>query len=507
MAPVTMCVAASYGSVTSHWQSLFGSASRALQSRRHTCQPVAIGRTHSGRIGSASAPFERASVLEADSNRIYLMKNLVRMGLAVAALLFAAGCGVFSTTAEQPLELDFSQTLPVGWNAVGTWQQVNIDDDAAVEYLLLFTYDQGQVGGAIYDSQISADLIGVVDVSATPVPTPTVELRSVPLQPLAYYRPYRLLPSSWSYSYGGEGGHGYIARPGDSGRIRMTVVQSAGAENGEATAEEEATQTGTELVIRGGDTHLTFVWWRGPVYGYGVTQLAAEGGFRGIEWEEWAAEPTPIDEIAGLYPLTDYRARSVLCREILYTRSITGTHVLDAEVPSLLFSEQDRGIDFCLKPMPVHPYYPEGVVIAYLKLAAEEQGKGDQTEGVANGQAFDQLLSPGVSPRNVESEAALVQLSEEMITDIAAYPSVPALPSRVLDGEYLPTTTVCVEAAQREQPDRLRWVMFTLRYQPPDHGARLPDRWTISGATEIPPPPGDQPPVSYCESILAQATQ
>ncbi len=47
-------------------------------------------------------------------------------------------------------------------------------------------------------------------------------------------------------------------------------------------------QPQAELLIRGGDTHLTFVWWRDAMYGYGVTQLAAEGGFRGVDWEAWS---------------------------------------------------------------------------------------------------------------------------------------------------------------------------------------------------------------------------
>jgi hypothetical protein len=52
-------------------------------------------------------------------------------------------------------------------------------------------------------------------------------------------------------------------------------------------------------------------------------------------------------------------------------------------------------------------------------------------------------------------------------------------------------------------PALRRWVLYTLRYQPPDVEQRLPDRWTISGAfTE--PPPLEPPAAGYCESILAR---
>ena len=61
--------------------------------------------------------------------------------------------------------------LPAGWQAVGTWQEVNIDADGSVEYLLFFSFDQGQVGAAIFDTQIASDVVGMVDLSAAPAET------------------------------------------------------------------------------------------------------------------------------------------------------------------------------------------------------------------------------------------------------------------------------------------------------------------------------------------------
>ena len=204
--------------------------------------------------------------------------------------------------ARQPLELDFTQVLPAGWAAAGAWQEVNLDGDAGVEYLLLFTFDQGQVGAAIFDSQIASDVVGVVSASATPA----VALYPVPLQPFGYFRPYRLLPSYWSYTYGGAAGQGVVAMPRD--KDNLLAIQVGGPAPAESADREASAQPAAELVIRGGDTHLTFVWWRNAQYGYGVTQLAAEGGFRGVDWATWQKNPLPIEEIAGLYPLTDYRA-------------------------------------------------------------------------------------------------------------------------------------------------------------------------------------------------------
>jgi hypothetical protein len=64
-----------------------------------------------------------------------------------------------------------------------------------------------------------------------------------------------------------------------------------------------------------------------------------------------------------------------------------------------------------------------------------------------------------------------------------------------------PTTVVCVEFAERANPSLRRWVVYTLRYQPPDAAQQLPDRWTVSGAFSE-PVPMEPPPADYCETIL-----
>ena len=113
-----------------------------------------------------------------------------------------SGClpGARATSASEPQLLD---TLPTGWQPVEfgggglfggqptTWQPINIDGDGALEYLLFFTYDNGQVGAAIYDQQTgSASDIGTAPASA-------------PNQPIGTYIPYQIEPS---YSDGGRRG-------------------------------------------------------------------------------------------------------------------------------------------------------------------------------------------------------------------------------------------------------------------------------------------------------------
>jgi hypothetical protein len=50
-----------------------------------------------------------------------------------------------------------------------------------------------------------------------------------------------------------------------------------------------------------------------------------------------------------------------------------------------------------------------------------------------------------------------------------------------------------------------RWLVFTLRYQPADLQARLPDRWIITGAAQEPAPIATQS-TSYCRSIIERAS-
>jgi hypothetical protein len=163
------------------------------------------------------------------------------------------------------------------------------------------------------------------------------------------------------------------------------------------------------------------------------------------------------------------------------------------DLPSISFSEHNLGLTFC-NSVPEHPFYPEGVVMAYLALAG--------STGTATEEAVSHLLTPGVDIDDIQRDTSPIRLSEEMLDDIAAYETVPAQPAIVTSQDYLPTTTVCVEAALRANPDSRRWIIYTLQYQPPDFEERLPDRWTISRATEIPQPPGAQLS-PYCASVLS----
>jgi hypothetical protein len=78
---------------------------------------------------------------------------------------------------------------------------------------------------------------------------------------------------------------------------------------------------------------------------------------------------------------------------------------------------------------------------------------------------------------------------------------VPVTAAAHQDGEFAPTTSVCVELVERDNPVQRRWLLFTLRYHAPDMEARTPDRWTISGIAHHPSPISGAPD-GYCRTVL-----
>ena len=89
------------------------------------------------------------------------------------------------------LGIDYRDYLPVEWEPLGSWQDVNIDDDDTVEHLLFYRYEGGQVGGVIYDPQTNSNFAPAAE--AAPI-------FALPNQPSIMMIPYRLLPSYWNHA-------------------------------------------------------------------------------------------------------------------------------------------------------------------------------------------------------------------------------------------------------------------------------------------------------------------
>ena len=281
--------------------------------------------------------------------------------IACAALWLLSGCFSQRTQTTGPQLDDILPTdrTPMEFSGGGlfrsgtTWQTISIDEDAAPEYLLFYTYDNGQVGAVIYDEQA-----GTTEATS-------LQPEPVPNQPSGLYVPYRLEPSYWA----GAGSVGYIAPPGTTDEeIIFEQVQRAEDDVSEPPAGGTSSNSNDELVIHGGGTVLTVVWWQNPFNGYGLTQIAATGGLvRPVR--QGRDEKGPITSITGLTPLTDYLARSVLCDDKLYQRTVAAE---DAFVHkpvyrgAVKYVPSNRGVVFCQGP-PQYPFYPEGVVLAFLR--------------------------------------------------------------------------------------------------------------------------------------------
>jgi hypothetical protein len=368
------------------------------------------------------------------------------VGVTVILLLGVvgmSGCRFLPRTQESVRDApNYAEMLPVGWSMLGNVRAVNLNGTDA--NLLLFRFDMGQVGAMIFEEGTGPTLAGA----------------------------HWLLPRH--FGSGQMLGHGFIAPPATPvDEIRVDLLEAG---------ENRGGGVGRELMIRGGESHLTFVWWDDQAAAYGVTQLVAPGGFRGVDWEAWAGAPKAIETLRANLPLLDYRARSQICRETVYVRR--------ADLPGIVFDERPQGLRFCAEEFPAHPFYAEGVVLAYLLWPRPADA------------ALLALLRPGVTVPQLDAELRYDRLVVEQIEDIAAPITLPlGLGTGAVDGVGV-TTPVCVELSERANPNVRRWVVFTLYYLPVDGAARLPGRWTLSSAYQEPPP--TPPQANYCEAILAR---
>ena len=363
-------------------------------------------------------------------------------GLFVLAAL--GGCMPGRTTeAAGPSVLGL---LPAEWQPLAAeagrfageqyWRPVNIDGDAAQEYLLFFTFDSGQVGALIYDAQIG----GAGAVSATPIP--------VPLQPAGINQPYRIAPSYWN----GAGSVGFVAPPGTPATAITVNSVRRPVEAGEAPDDQAVTADGValpdELIIFGGKTVITVLWWRNEFNGYGVAQMSAAAGLEPLQWVNDELAVTPLAQVIGHEPLGGTLARSHLCRRAIFVRlanpepaDVVGT----VYRPTIVYQPTDRGIDFCTGAPP-SPYYPEGVVLAFLK--PERAG----AEALADPAAWRRrFMNPALS---VEEMAPLLALADfdgpdnvtspEVVVEVLAAPgTIPVDANYRTSAGYEASTVVC----------------------------------------------------------------
>ena len=390
--------------------------------------------------------------------------------------------------------LPLTDALPASWVALRDVQEVNIDGDGATEYLLFFTYDstgatapttslfffrnsnqpRGPIGAVIYDAQV---------VTGT-----TTSERVSPDRPTNALVPYAILPS-----YRRGAGQGFIAEPAQREAVAAYPVSYRALNAAVGT-----TATADTLIFLGGETYLSFAWWQNRTEGYGVTQLYAPGGFEialysGFNWTAWRDNPQPIPQIIGVHPLHD---RNLLCRRFRYDLDTAASGAGATGERPILYQKSDLGLHFCAGT-PVHPFYPEGVVLAYLL-----EGQADLLD-TAGGSAG---ITDTVAPQSRELPW-LRQLVENdgilRVDDLVSYATLTTATTSV-NTEQTDTIGVCavltLQPTTNTDAPQSQGLFFTLRHQPAGFQPPTPDQLFIQTVETIAAPVGGG--VVNCTELL-----
>ena len=409
-------------------------------------------------------------------------------GLLAVVTLFLGGCTIFRS--NQPnLTIDVAEQLPNEWAVVDSLREINIDDDAEMEYLIFFAYDGGAIGVAVYD-QISPDAVTADD--------------GVTSQSVGVSKLYTVLPTFW-----GEQRRGwtavpanatgaiphFVAPPGQAENLSLTPVKRIKTADGSSAIDDSGTLVGNvdELIIRGGDSYITFLWWENTIDGYGVAQIHAPGGFSAEEWGAGLVNQAPLIAAVGAAPMHD---RSQLCRKYRFQRQALRHDPADQATQQrpvyrqpITYLQFPMGIHFC-GAIPAHPFYPEGVVLAYLLQPAAHgnliqpgngqfaSGQSDSTADEARRAALQTVIDETIN---------LELLANERIVDIKTRALIPAPALHAIaEGTEIPLpTTVCVDLIANETQIRRR-LFFTLLHHPLAQGAQRRDRFYIANVNALP---------------------
>lgn len=399
----------------------------------------------------------------------------------VAVMLIGAGfLGACAREEKTPLNIDLSEILPREWTPEGIWQPINIDADMEQEYLLFYHYDAstnadgasfaGPMGAVIYDPQTPASAPDATSDGASP--------------PAPWLQPYALLPSYWRGA-----GYGFVAPPTQQGtpafqavkRVRPEEVENRyfealavqrQATQGDVTVEDvmpDQLPATDELIVFGGSspiggyTHISLFWWSNAREGYGSTQISAPGGLTVMERDD-PENPSPIRKIRARYPQND---RSVLCKESFFTRFLDPDFTSpDAYRPAVYYVEGPRSLIFCYG-IPDTPFYPEGVVLAYLldKTGHAHLVEPAQRERIAG------ILRNGYRVDGLQAFATV----DYFASSAAARSTEKPILTKVWANLVYQSTDPETGEEREERP----LFQFTLRHVPSSSSQRTTDQWMI----------------------------
>ncbi len=427
--------------------------------------------------------------------------RVLSLVIGALALLGLGGCRSGAAT-PPPLNVDLRTLIPQEWAPIGQLQPVNLDADPQVEYLLFYHYDPGRrpdgsavpgpIGATIYD----------------PVPPEILQNTELgPGAPAGGLQPYALLPSYWWGM-----GQGFLAPPTQTDApVYYQVTRTNSEELTSSYIDELRKHLGSdtvptaeqlpshdELVVLGGQgtvgrwTHISVFWWHNYHVGYLGTQITAPGGLHILAWD---GEPqiSPIRRVQAFYPQND---RSALCKVSEFTRVLIesnsqtaptpGKPALSPWRPAVHYVESPRMLRFCYG-IPPTPFYPEGVVLAFL----------------LEPDAHTDLVAPG---KDVADQAASRQeKARHYLEVIGPYTWVEALyypratQENLWQAAQAAEVTTWVQAALAYLDPQaagvsIRCTRWTLRHVPADLDKGTGDAWEITGVDVVPPGPDPNRP-------------
>jgi len=425
-------------------------------------------------------------------------RALFGLVIVLGTMLLLSGCRDQSADSN-PTEPDLLATLPAEWVVVpvdgNTWTQVNIDnDEEAVEFFLLYTYDNqvagtasGPAGSSIFDLQDNTEF------------APSARVFAMPYQPSGTYVPYRILPNYWQGS-----ATGFIAPTGRQDKVTVTTIDrdqyrkavvSVATPSVDSIKDNDLTIANDvdiekvqvrELLIEDGGQTITIVWWRNLIEGYGVANAHAASGFQNRVYEQEGEADTPLNAFDGYHPFND---RSELCHVTTYTRQyLTKTIILDSTetvVPTVnfTFEESPHGIRFCDKSVPATPFYPEAVVLRYLLYA-----ELDKASLALDDEPWSKVAN---------ELAAAIREETKRIQGLFG-PNL--IPFDSLDDS---AATVCLSVVD-ESSGREEAYTFHLNHVRPDVEARTTDQFKIVNVQLLRAPSGG--PAVDCNDIVEDGT-
>ncbi|NOX62394.1 MAG: hypothetical protein GXP42_10705 [Chloroflexi bacterium] len=363
---------------------------------------------------------------------IRLLAIIFGVLLIIAIIIFVVQA--IRRPGEEPVDLNVNldEIKPAAWTPyAGGLQRVNLDGDEDVEWLLLYRYDGGQIGGVIYDAQSAPRGENVLTIPQTP----------------SYLVPYRLLPD---YAKGKS--VGYLGDlEADWKQLSLDPSMDVNA---------DLTQPRDVLLVRGKReggliNRYSYFKWVSLDVGYAGAHASTPGWFSlskddPQDWtysEEWVTNNQVTTEIWAWEPQTD---RSAICRRAKWL--LEPSDLPDNPI-RFVGNYDDSDLIFCggNEKIPKEPAYPEAQLLAYL------------LEGGANRERVDE-----------EVRESMPSFQQVKVLRLTAPP--------VLD-EYIGEVVQAVGEVDFKSEDGFHAMYWTARMIPPE-SIKETTKWRLTSLIE-----------------------